>query len=98
MRQILSVTVNAWGIKCINAKLGTCNIEAQGISLDLELAKKPLQCLEYILVNELTHLLEHHHNERFTGLLDQHLPQWRAVREERNRSVLAEFQANRCAE
>ncbi|HAQ88418.1 MAG TPA: DUF45 domain-containing protein [Pseudomonas sp.] len=53
--------------------------------------KKPAQCLEYILVHELTHLLEHHHNVRFTGLLNQHLPQWRTLREELNGSVLAEF-------
>ncbi|VXB76389.1 hypothetical protein PSEUDO8AS_30143 [Pseudomonas sp. 8AS] len=47
--------------------------------------------LEYILVHELTHLLERHHSERFTGLLDQHLPQWRTLREELNGSVLSEF-------
>lgn len=50
-----------------------------------------MQRLEYILVHELTHLLERHHNERFTGFLDQHLPQWRTLREELNGSVLAEF-------
>ncbi len=72
-------------------KMGTCNIEARRIWLNLELAKKPVQCLEYILVHELTHLLERNHNERFTGLLNQHLPQWRTLREELNGSVLAEF-------
>jgi len=46
-------------------------------------------------VHERTHLLERHHDERFTGLLDQHLPQWRARREELNGSALAEFQADR---
>ncbi len=88
---ILGVTVRAWGIKRMKTKWGTCNIEARRIWLNLELAKKPVQCLEYILVHELTHLLERHHNERFTGLLDQHLPQWRMLREELNGSVLAEF-------
>lgn len=88
---ILGVTVSAWGIKRMKTKWGTCNIEAQRIWLNLELAKKPVQCLEYILVHELTHLLERHHNERFTRVLDQHLPQWRTLREELNGSVLAEF-------
>lgn len=88
---ILGVTVSAWGIKRMETKWGTCNIEAQRIWLNLELAKKPVQCLEYILVHELTHLLERHHNERFTRVLDQHLPQWRTLREELNGSVLAEF-------
>ncbi len=88
---ILDVTASAWGIKRMKTKWGTCNIEARRIWLNLELAKKPVQCLEYILVHELTHLLERHHNERFTGLLDQHLPQWRTLREELNRSLLAEF-------
>lgn len=64
---ILGVRVSAWGIKRMKTKWGTCNIEAQRIWLNLELAKKPVQCLEYILVHELTHLLERHHNERFTG-------------------------------
>ncbi len=87
----LGVEVRTWGIKRMKTKWGTCNIEARRIWLNLELAKKPVQCLEYILVHELTHLLERHHNERFTGLLDRHLPQWRTLRDELNRSALAEF-------
>lgn len=87
----LGVEVRAWGIKRMKTKWGTCNIEARRIWLNLELAKKPVQCLEYILVHELTHLLERHHNEHFTGLLDRHLPQWRTLREELNGSVLTDY-------
>lgn len=87
----LGVTASAWGVKRMKTKWGTCNIEARRIWLNLKLAKKPVQSLEYFLVHELTHLLERHHNERFTGLLDQHLPQWRSQRDELNSSVLAEF-------
>jgi len=87
----LGVEVRTWGIKRMKTKWGTCNIEARRIWLNLELAKKPVQCLEYILVHELTHLLERHHNERFTGLLDHHLPQWRTSREELNGSVLTDY-------
>ncbi|WP_439862213.1 M48 family metallopeptidase [Pseudomonas sp. MBLB4136] len=87
----LGVEVRAWGIKRMKTKWGTCNIEARRIWLNLELAKKPVQCLEYILVHELAHLHERHHNDRFTALLDLHLPQWRTLREELNSSVLTEF-------
>ena len=86
----LGVEVRALGIKRMKTKWGTCNIEARRIWLNLELAKKPVQCLEYILVHELTHLLERHHNERFQALLDQHLPQWRTYRDQLNGSMLAE--------
>jgi hypothetical protein len=87
----LGIEARAWGIKRMKTKWGTCNIEARRIWLNLELAKKPVQCLEYILVHELAHLHERHHNDRFTALLDQHLPNWRLLREELNQSVLAEY-------
>lgn len=75
----------------LKTQWGTCTIEARRIWLNLELAKKPVQCLEYILVHELTHLLVRHHDERFMGLLDQHFPQWRSLRDQLNASVLAEY-------
>jgi predicted metal-dependent hydrolase len=87
---ILGVEANAWGIKKMKTKWGTCNIAARRIWLNLELAKKPIQCLEYILVHELLHLIERHHNDRFRSLMDQYLPQWQAHRDELNRSLLAE--------
>jgi predicted metal-dependent hydrolase len=59
------------------------------IWLNLELAKKPPACLEYILVHEMVHLLERHHNDRFRAYMDQFLPQWRLHREELNRAPLA---------
>ena len=84
----LGVEVRAWGMK---TKWGPWKSGAQRIWLNLGLAKKPVQCLEYILVHELTHLHERHHNERFTSLLDLHLPQWRTLREELNGSVLTDY-------
>lgn len=86
----LGVDVCAWGIKRMKTKWGTCNIEARRIWLNLELAKKPVQCLEYILVHELAHLHERHHNDRFISVLDQYLPQWGQLRELLNNSHLAE--------
>jgi predicted metal-dependent hydrolase len=78
---ILGVQVQDWGIKKMKTKWGSCNPTSQRVWFNLELAKKPVQCLEYIIVHELVHLLERHHNERFAALLDTHLPQWRQYRE-----------------
>jgi len=85
----VGVMVAAWGIKKMKTRWGTCNINAQRIWLNLELAKKPAACLEYILVHEMVHLLERHHNERFKQLMDSLIPQWRLQREALNRAPLA---------
>lgn len=77
----LGVQVADWGVKKMKTKWGSCNIAARRIWLNLELAKKPIQCVEYIVVHEMVHLLERHHNERFSALLDAHIPQWRQYRE-----------------
>lgn len=78
---VLGVQVAKWGIKKMKTKWGSCNVGAHRIWLNLELAKKSPQCLEYIVVHEMAHLLERHHNEQFTAILDKHLPQWRQLRE-----------------
>lgn len=86
---ILGVRANEFGIKKMKTKWGTCNIEARRIWVNLELAKKPASCLEYIVVHELTHLLERNHTERFTAIMDRHLPSWRMSRKELNSEPLA---------
>jgi predicted metal-dependent hydrolase len=77
---VLGVAVAEWGVKRMKTKWGTCNAEARRIWLNLELAKKPVQCLEYIVVHELVHLIERNHNDRFLGVLNLRLPQWRQHR------------------
>ncbi|GCE20932.1 hypothetical protein KDK_47320 [Dictyobacter kobayashii] len=72
----------------MKTKWGTCNIKAQRIWLNLELAKKPAHCLEYIVVHELVHLLERHHNERFINYMNTFMPQWTHYRQELNRAPL----------
>lgn len=84
----LGVQVSAWGIKKMKTKWGSCNPSLGRVWLNLELAKAPEQCLEYIVVHELIHLLERHHNEGFTALLDKHLQQWRQYREILNKIPL----------
>ncbi len=86
---VVGVRVASSGIKRMKTRWGTCNTEAQRIWLNLELAKKPPACLEYILVHEMVHLLERHHNDRFRAYMDEFMPQWRLYREELNRAPLA---------
>lgn len=81
---IIKRTPKACGIKKMKTKWGSCSIEAQRIWLNLELAKKPPECMEYILVHEMVHLLERHHNDTFRTHLDTFLPQWRAYKNQLN--------------
>ena len=86
---VLGVTVAQWGVKKMKTKWGSCNSDAQRIWLNLELAKKPPLCLEYILVHEMLHMLERHHNHRFQSLLDRFYPQWQLARDTLNHAPLA---------
>jgi predicted metal-dependent hydrolase len=85
----LGVAVADWGIKKMKTKWGSCNAEARRIWLNLELAKKPPECLEYIVAHELAHLLVRHHDDRFHALMDRHLPKWRLIRHTLNTAPLA---------
>lgn len=76
-------------IRRMKTRWGSCNPKARRIWLNLELAKKPPSCLEYVFVHEMAHLIERHHNERFHALMDRHLPQWRIRRAELDRAPLA---------
>ncbi len=81
----LSVQVNEFGIRKMKTKWGTCNRKANRIWLNLELAKKPVEFLEYIVVHEMVHLLERNHNDRFVSLMDEFMPKWRFFKDELNR-------------
>lgn len=83
--ETMQVKVSEFGIKKMKTKWGTCNREDSRIWINLELAKKPLECLEYIVVHEMVHLLERSHNNRFVSLMDKFLPTWRHLKEELNR-------------
>lgn len=85
----IGVNSNDWRVKQMKTKWGACNIEAKRIWLNLELAKKPKICLEYIIVHELIHLLERNHNERFVSYLDEFMPKWRLHRDELNSLPIA---------
>ena len=85
----IGVKVAECRIKKMKTRWGSCNAAARRIWLNLELAKKRPSSLEYILVHEMVHLLERHHNDRFKNYMDRVMPQWRLYREELNRSPLA---------
>lgn len=86
---IIGVNASGWGVKLMKTKWGTCSADARRIWLNLELVKKPIHCVEYVIAHELVHLLERNHSDRFTALMDQFMPLWRQYREELNRSPLA---------
>ncbi len=72
-------------VQHMKTKWGSCNPAARSIRLNTELAKKPPQCLEYIVVHELAHLIEPTHNARFVSLMASFLPHWQHIRQELNR-------------
>ncbi len=86
---VVGVEVADWGVKKMKTRWGSCNAQDRRVWLNLELAKKPPRCLEYVLVHEMVHLLERHHNERFRALMDRFMPQWRMYRDELNQTPLA---------
>ncbi|MFE7464602.1 M48 family metallopeptidase [Streptomyces sp. NPDC057499] len=89
---ILEVSVSRWSMKRMKTKWGSCNRETGRIWFNVELAKKPPACLEYIVVHEMAHYLERHHDDRFTKLMERSMPNWRSLRDQLNSAPLAEEQ------
>jgi len=93
---IVRKEVSEWGVKRMKTRWGTCNINKKRIWLNLELAKWPEACLEYVVVHEMTHLLERNHTHRFKKLLDGFVPNWPKIESMLNthhkKGALLEFQ------
>lgn len=85
---VLGVSVERWFVQRMKTKWGSCNHRSRTIRLNTELAKKPPECLEYIVVHELVHLLEPTHNARFIALMDRFMPKWQFHRQVLNRLPL----------
>ncbi|GMR08741.1 MAG: SprT family zinc-dependent metalloprotease [Gammaproteobacteria bacterium] len=81
---IIGVKVNEWRIKQMKTRWGSCNITASRIWLNLELVKRPVECLDYVVVHEMVHLLERCHNDDFRAYMDKFLPHWRLHRDALN--------------
>jgi hypothetical protein len=86
---IVGRKVPRWSIRRMKTKWGSCNRETGHIWFNLDLAAKHPDCLEYIVVHEMTHLLERNHGERFTSLMDKFMPDWRVRRDRLNAAPLA---------
>lgn len=82
---VMQVKVARIFVQRMKTRWGSCNPSASSIRLNTDLAKKPPECLEYIVVHELAHLIEPSHNARFVALMDTFLPNWRHLKEELNR-------------
>jgi predicted metal-dependent hydrolase len=82
---IMGVKVLRFFIQQMKTKWGSCNPVSSAIRLNTDLGKKPRDCLEYIIVHEMVHLLEPTHNARFISLIERFMPQWRTHREALNR-------------
>ncbi len=83
--RVLNVKAGPVRVQRMKTKWGSCTPTTGAIRLNTDLAKKPPECLEYILVHELVHLLEPSHNARFVRLMDHHLPHWQQLRQRLNR-------------
>jgi len=83
----MGVTVQDWMVRQMKNKWGSCNSEAGRIILNLELAKKLTDCLEYVIVHEMVHLEERLHTDRFKALMDKYMPSWKERREKLNELV-----------
>jgi predicted metal-dependent hydrolase len=82
---IMGVRVRGCVVRKMKTRWGSCTPRTGRIRINTDLARKPLECLEYILVHEMAHLLEPSHNKRFVALMDQFMPKWRSHRDELNR-------------
>ena len=78
---IIDIGINSWKIQKMKTKWGSCNIESKRLLFNLELAKVPLDCIEYIVVHEILHLKERHHNDNFKTLMDKYISDWQNRKE-----------------
>lgn len=86
--RVYDVAIPEFGIKRMRTKWGTCNAAANRIWLNLELAKKPPACIDYLVCHEVAHFIEGSHGDRFIALMDLHMPRWRVIRAELNSEPL----------
>lgn len=82
---LIGVKVERFFVQRMKTKWGSCTPSSKNIRLNTDLAKKPPECLEYIVVHEMVHLLEPTHNSRFITLMDQFMSKWHFYKEELNR-------------
>ena len=78
--KITGLHCDSWQTKYMTTRWGTCNTNTGKIWLNLQLAKKPIECLEYVILHELTHLKVRNHSKEFVALMDRYMPYWREIK------------------
>jgi|TARA_A100001518_G_C1227078_1_gene78801 hypothetical protein len=84
----LGIPEPSLGVKRMKTKWGSCNAGDNRVWLNLELIKKPSECLNYVVLHEMAHLIEPNHGEQFVALLDRYMPNWRNLRDRLNSTPL----------
>ena len=87
--RLLGVKLDGFLVRKMKTKWGSCTSGARSIRLNTDLAQKPPECLEYIVVHEMIHLLVRRHDDHFSSLMDRHLPGWKLTRQILNAAPLA---------
>lgn len=77
----MNLHINACKIRNMKTRWGSCNIAKKSILINLQLVKKPLECLEYVMTHEFIHLIERNHTHKFRSLLDKYYPEWRSAKQ-----------------
>lgn len=77
-----------WKTKYMKTRWGSCNPDARRIWLNVQLAKHPVECLEYVILHELAHFIEKSHGPKFIAVMDAYMPAWRSIRKELNDGML----------
>ncbi len=90
-QKLIGVYANEVKIKNMLTKWGACNVNAGRIWINLQLAKKPPECLEYVVVHELVHLREKSHNSQFVSIIDEYLADWRQRKEKLNNFIMDQY-------
>jgi predicted metal-dependent hydrolase len=80
----MKIKVSEFGVKKMRTKWGTCNREAKRVWFNFELVKKPINCIEYIVVHEMVHFKERNHNDKFVSLMNNYLSEWKYLKNELN--------------
>ncbi len=86
----LGVLMPRWGIRLMKTKWGSCNTEKGLVWLNLDLAKKPLAALDYVILHEMAHFVSPRHDDLFLSTLNRHMPGWRQIRTDLNALPLSE--------
>ncbi|WP_455526801.1 M48 family metallopeptidase [Huintestinicola sp.] len=92
LEKITGLYCDSWQTKYMTTKWGTCNTNTKKLWFNLQLAKKPLECLEYVILHELAHLKVKNHDEDFVAILDEYMPNWKERKQILNSCALDYFE------